>query len=86
LKKSQDKVVEVTVNNEEETPEDFCLDFVQEFGLCTVMYNYVAQNFVHSRASIEKKLLHLQQDQKEYVLKGLLLLISNRLHMLLILL
>jgi hypothetical protein len=25
--------VQVTVNNKEENPEDFCLDFVQEFGL-----------------------------------------------------
>jgi hypothetical protein len=27
------KAVEVTVNNKEENSEDFCLDFVQEFGL-----------------------------------------------------
>jgi hypothetical protein len=30
--KSQGKAVEVTVNSKE---ENFCLDFVQEFGLCT---------------------------------------------------
>jgi hypothetical protein len=28
------KAVEVAVNNKEENSEDFCLDFVQEFGLC----------------------------------------------------
>jgi hypothetical protein len=27
------KAVEVIVNNKEENSEDFCLDFVQEFGL-----------------------------------------------------
>jgi hypothetical protein len=27
------KAVEVTVNNKEENSKDFCLDFVQEFGL-----------------------------------------------------
>ncbi len=32
--KSQGKAVEVTVNSKEENSEDFCLDFVQEFGLC----------------------------------------------------
>ncbi len=31
--KSQGKAVEVTVNRKEENSEDFCLDFVQEFGL-----------------------------------------------------
>ncbi len=31
--KSQGKAVEVTVNSKEENPEDFCLDFVQEFSL-----------------------------------------------------
>ncbi len=31
--KSQDKAVEVTVNSKEENSEDFCLDFIQEFGL-----------------------------------------------------
>jgi hypothetical protein len=34
--KSQGKAVEVTVNSKEENPYDFCLDYVQEFGLCTV--------------------------------------------------
>ncbi len=34
---SQGKAVEVTVNSKEENTLDFCLDFVQEFGLCTVM-------------------------------------------------
>jgi hypothetical protein len=33
--KSQDKAVEATVNNKEENSSDFCLDFVQEFGICT---------------------------------------------------
>jgi hypothetical protein len=33
--KSQDKAVEVTVNSKEENSEDFCMDFVQEFGLWT---------------------------------------------------
>ncbi len=32
-KKSQGKAVEVTVNSKEENCQDFCLDFVQEFGL-----------------------------------------------------
>jgi hypothetical protein len=27
------KAVEVTVNSKEENSEEFCLDFVQEFGL-----------------------------------------------------
>jgi hypothetical protein len=31
--KSQGKAVDMTVNNKEENSEDFCLDFVQEFGL-----------------------------------------------------
>jgi hypothetical protein len=31
--KSQGKDVEMAVNNKEEDSEDFCLDFVQEFGL-----------------------------------------------------
>jgi hypothetical protein len=31
--KSQGKSVEVTLNSKEENYEDFCLDFVQEFGL-----------------------------------------------------
>ncbi len=30
---SQDKVVEWTLNSKEENSYDFCLDFVQEFGL-----------------------------------------------------
>jgi hypothetical protein len=29
------KAVEVSVNNKEENSQDFCLDFVQEFGLCS---------------------------------------------------
>jgi hypothetical protein len=33
--KSQGKAVELTVNSKEENSEDFCLDFVQEFGLWT---------------------------------------------------
>jgi hypothetical protein len=33
--KSQDKAVEVAVNSKEENSQDFCLDFVQEFGLWT---------------------------------------------------
>ncbi len=32
--KFQGKAVEATVNSKEENTEDFCLDFVQEFGLC----------------------------------------------------
>ncbi len=31
---SQGKPIEVTVNSKEENSQDFCLDFVQEFGLC----------------------------------------------------
>ncbi len=31
--KSQGKAIEVTVNSKEENSEDFCLDFVKEFGL-----------------------------------------------------
>jgi hypothetical protein len=31
----QGKAVEVTVNSKEENSEDFCLDFVQEFGQVT---------------------------------------------------
>ncbi len=31
--KSRGKAVEVTANSKEENFEDFCLDFVQEFGL-----------------------------------------------------
>jgi hypothetical protein len=31
--KSQGKAVEMTVNNKEDNSKDFCLDFVQEFGL-----------------------------------------------------
>jgi hypothetical protein len=31
--KSQGKAVEVTVNSKEKNSSDFCLDFVQEFGL-----------------------------------------------------
>jgi hypothetical protein len=31
--KSQDKAVDVAVNSKEENFKDFCLDFVQEFGL-----------------------------------------------------
>ncbi len=31
--KSQGKAVEVTVNSKEENSEDFCPDFIQEFGL-----------------------------------------------------
>ncbi len=31
--KSQGNAVEVTVNSKEENSEDFCLDFVPEFGL-----------------------------------------------------
>ncbi len=34
--KSQGKAVEVTVKSKEENPYDFCLDYVQEFDLCTV--------------------------------------------------
>ncbi len=30
--KSQRKAVEVTVKSKEENSQDFCLDFVQEFG------------------------------------------------------
>ncbi len=33
--KSQGKAVEVTVNSKEENSSDFCLVFVQEFGLRT---------------------------------------------------
>ncbi len=33
LKNSQGKALEMTVNCKEENSEDFCLDFVQEFGL-----------------------------------------------------
>jgi hypothetical protein len=33
--KSQGKAVQVTVNSKEENSLDFCLDFVQEFGLNT---------------------------------------------------
>jgi hypothetical protein len=33
LKKSKGKAVEVTVNSKAENSEDFCLDFVLEFGL-----------------------------------------------------
>ncbi len=36
--KSQGKAVEVTVNNKEENSSDFCLDFVQEFGLWCMNY------------------------------------------------
>ncbi len=31
--KSQGKAIEVIVNSKEENSSDFCLDFVQEFGL-----------------------------------------------------
>ncbi len=31
--KSQGKAVKVTVNSKEKNSKDFCLDFVQEFGL-----------------------------------------------------
>jgi hypothetical protein len=34
--KSQGKAVEVTVNSKEENSYNFCLDYVQEFGLCTI--------------------------------------------------
>ncbi len=34
--KSQGIAVEVTVNSKEENSDHFCLDYVQEFGLCTV--------------------------------------------------
>jgi hypothetical protein len=34
--KSQGKAVKVTVNSKEENSSDFCLDFVQEFCLCSV--------------------------------------------------
>ncbi len=46
--KSQGKTVEVTVNCKKENSEDFedfCLDFVQEFGLCLLAYNSVYQLF-----------------------------------------
>jgi hypothetical protein len=33
LQKSQGKAIELTVNSKEEKSKDFCLDFVQEFGL-----------------------------------------------------
>ncbi len=33
--KSRGKAVKVTVNRQEENFQDFCLDFVQEFGLRT---------------------------------------------------
>jgi hypothetical protein len=33
--KSQGKAVEVTVNSKDENSQDFCLDFIQEFGLWT---------------------------------------------------
>ena len=33
FEKSQGKAVEVNVNSKEENSKDFCLDFVQEFGL-----------------------------------------------------
>jgi len=36
---SQGKGVEVTVNSNEENSKDFCLYFVQEFGLCTVHFH-----------------------------------------------
>jgi hypothetical protein len=30
---SRQRLLEVTMNNKEENSEDFCLDFVKEFGL-----------------------------------------------------
>ncbi len=36
--KSQGKVEDLTVNSKEENSQDFCLGFVQEFSLCTVVY------------------------------------------------
>ncbi len=46
--KSQGNAVEVTVNSKEEICEDFCLDFVEEFGLrwnsCTVKYENIGSH------------------------------------------
>ncbi len=39
--KSQGKAVELTLNSNEENFEDFCLDFVQEFGLCMEVEEYL---------------------------------------------
>jgi hypothetical protein len=55
--KSQGKAVDVNVSSKEENSEDFCLDFVQEFGLCSLestrVYNAAKtsldSNFVHKR-------------------------------------
>jgi len=33
IKISQSTAIKVTVNSKEESSKDFCLDFVQEFGL-----------------------------------------------------
>ncbi len=35
--KSQGKAEELTVNSKEENSYNFCMDFVQEFGLCKVV-------------------------------------------------
>ncbi len=39
--KSQAKAVEVTLNSKEENFYDFCLHFVQEFGLCMEEEEYL---------------------------------------------
>ena len=48
LKKSSS--VEVTVNNKEENSYDFCLDFVQEFGLRVF---YILENIIHKQSKSE---------------------------------
>jgi hypothetical protein len=48
--KAQGKAVEVTVNSKEENSEDFCLDFVQEFGFSMyVQYSTIVQITVLQR-------------------------------------
>jgi hypothetical protein len=48
--KSQDRVVEVTVNNKEENSSDFFLDFVHGFGLAMVNTKLdTAETFTGSR-------------------------------------
>ncbi len=45
--KSLSKAVEATVNSKEENAQDFCLEFVQEFGLNTPL-------FVHSKSMVAR--------------------------------
>jgi hypothetical protein len=63
--KSQGKAVEVTVNSKEENSYDFCLDFVQEFGLRLVMSPFVCSYIILEGMKMGQLFSWLFLDRKE---------------------